>query len=97
MFVSSFHATKLVMGVAWKMPPLDDFVYSLTCEQDKIVQMGALRSSKAHALATNENSSNKFKKKVKGKKDPDPKKDSFHKSCWGDLRSKKGENQPRIK
>jgi hypothetical protein len=43
-FVSTFHATKLAMGATWKMPPMDDFVDSLTCEKDKIVQMGSLKS-----------------------------------------------------
>jgi len=33
-----------------------------------------------HALAANEKSSKKFKQKVKGKKDMNPKKDSFQKS-----------------
>jgi hypothetical protein len=43
-----------------------------------------------HALAENEKSSNKFKQKVKGKKDPDPKKDSFHKSVEETSNPKRG-------
>jgi len=61
------------------MPHMDYFVDALTCEKYKSVQMGALKSSKAHELAANENSTNKLKQRVKGEKDPDPEKDSFHK------------------
>jgi hypothetical protein len=60
------------------MDPLDGFVDSLTCDKYKIVQMGAFKSSKVHALEINEKSSRKFKKNVKGKKDPDPKRENFH-------------------
>lgn len=69
MFVFSFHATKLEMGYAWMMPPIDDFVYTLTCKKYKSVQMGVLKSSKSHELVENESSSNKFKQKFKGRKD----------------------------
>jgi hypothetical protein len=75
MFVSTFHDTKSTMGAAWKMPLVDDFIESLTCEKYKLAQMGSLMSSKAHALVENKKSSSKFKQKCKGKKDPDPKKD----------------------
>jgi len=61
-FVSTFHAIKLVIGATWKILPVDYFVEYLTCEKDKIVQMGALKSSKAHTLATNSNKNTKEKK-----------------------------------
>ena len=50
-FVSTFHATRLVIS-NWKMLSLCTFFDSLTKEQDKLIQMGALRSSKGkdHAL-----------------------------------------------
>ena len=44
-FVSTFHATKLVISNS-KMPSLSTFFDSLTKEQDKLIQMGALRISK---------------------------------------------------
>jgi hypothetical protein len=56
--------------------------------------MGVLKSSKAHALATNENSSNKFKQKFKGKKDLDLKKDRNPKSTK-ETSNPKGGNQIR--
>jgi hypothetical protein len=56
---------------------MDDFASSLTQEKDKIVQMGSLKTTKAHALSTNEGSktSNKLKQQFKGKKDQDQKKE----------------------
>ena len=50
-FVSTFHATRLVIS-NWKMPSLSTFFDSLTKEQDKLIQMGALTFSngKDHAL-----------------------------------------------
>jgi hypothetical protein len=68
MFVSTFNDTKPTMGVAWKMPRRDDFIESLTYEQDKLAQMGSLMSSKAHALVANKKSSNKFKKNAEARK-----------------------------
>ena len=49
-FVSSFQASKLTRE-KWKMPPLNDFIAELTQEQDKLVQMGAIKCSKNQALA----------------------------------------------
>jgi hypothetical protein len=68
MFVSTFHATKLAMGAAWKMPPMDDFVESLTHEKDKIVQMGSsspqrhMHLQQMRSLATNSNKNSKARK-----------------------------------
>jgi hypothetical protein len=61
-FVSSFYTTKLSMGKTWKTPSMDDFIESLIHEQNKLIQLGALKSSKAHALATQETSKNKRRK-----------------------------------
>jgi len=80
------------MGDAWKMPSMDAFVDSLTYDQDKIVEMGSLGSSKVHELAENENYTIKCKKKFKGKKDPNPKKDSFHKSSRETFDPKRGKS-----
>ena len=54
MFVSTFYATKGALGTQFTMPSLDDFVVNLTQEQDKLIQMGTLKSSKSHALAANQ-------------------------------------------
>ena len=43
-FVSTFRVGKLTTP-RWKMPTLNAFIESLTCEHDKLVQMGIIRSS----------------------------------------------------
>src|SRR5713226_4356753 len=43
-FVSTFRAGKLTT-LGWKMPTLNAFIESLTCEHDKLVQMGIIRYS----------------------------------------------------
>jgi hypothetical protein len=62
-FVSTFHSKKSKFGYAWKIPSLDEFDNYLTHEKDKKIQIGSLKTTKAHALATNEgrNTSNKLK------------------------------------
>lgn len=65
-FLSSFHTTRIAMGQTWKMPSMDDFIESLIHEQNKLIQMGALKHSKYHALAAYE-SNKKKKQKNKGK------------------------------
>lgn len=52
-FVSTFDAIKDALGFQFKMPYLDGFSNSITQEQDKLIQMGTLKSSKSHALASN--------------------------------------------
>ena len=51
LFVSAFHHSMLVI-YNWKMPSLHTFFDSLTKEQNKLIHMGAIRSSKFkdHAL-----------------------------------------------
>ena len=48
-FVSTFHAGKLTTP-GWNMPTLNAFIESLTCEHDKLVQMGIIWSSCDQAL-----------------------------------------------
>ena len=69
--MSTFHTTRL--GISnWKIPSLSTFFDSLTKEQDKLIQMGALRISdgKDHALIVqgSNNANSKEKKLVKEKK-----------------------------
>lgn len=53
-FVSTLYTTKGALGTQFTMPSLDDFAVNITQEQDKLIQMGTLMSSKSHALATNQ-------------------------------------------
>ena len=48
-FVCTFRAGKLI-ALGWKIPTLNVFIESLTCEHDKLVQMGIIRSSHDQAL-----------------------------------------------
>ena len=48
-FVSTFHSGRASIR-NWKMPSLDAFVESLIQEQDKLVQMGVIQTSKNQAL-----------------------------------------------
>ena len=61
-FVSTFHTVKSATGTALKMPSQDSFIQSLMHEQDKIIKMGTLKNSKAHALIVH----------AKGKANPKP-------------------------
>jgi hypothetical protein len=81
-FISTFHIVRFTLEETWKMPSLDLFIESLMHEQDKLVKMGAIKSSKAHALAVHgSNKSNpKTKHKRKGKKDLKQRKDSNFKA-----------------
>lgn len=49
-FVSTFHTTKLVIRETWRMSTPNAFIESLIHEWDKLINMGTLKSSKAHAL-----------------------------------------------
>ena len=81
MFVSTFYATTGALDTQFTMPSFDDFSVNITQEKDKLIQMGTLKSSKSHALATNQgtkeqkgqssknNSKDKKQKNSKEKKD----------------------------
>ena len=51
----------------WKMPSLDAFVESLIQEQDKLVQMGVIQTSKNQALLMIESNNAQARGKHKGK------------------------------
>ena len=48
-FVSTFQIVRLTTP-NWKMPTLNAFIQSLISENDKLIQMGIIRSSKYLAL-----------------------------------------------
>jgi hypothetical protein len=74
-FVSSFQASKLTQET-WKMPPLNDFIATMTQEKSKLVQMGVIKSSKNQALAATDAPKRSGKDKQKGKgKFPESKKE----------------------
>ena len=69
-FVSTFH-----YGMSsipnWKMPSLDAFVESLIQEQDKLVQMGVLRTSKNQALFVGDSNNAQARGKLKWRENKD--------------------------
>eukprot|EP00253_Pinus_taeda_P004632 PITA_04632 len=89
-FVSTFHTVRSATGAAWKMPSLDSFIQSLMHEQDKLIKMGTLKNSKAHALTVHAKgkANSKDHQKGKGKKDPDPRKGGHPKPPDGSSGSK---------
>jgi hypothetical protein len=94
-FVSTFHTMRFTLGATWKMPSLDLFIESLMHEQEKLIKMGAINSSKALALVVHEiNKSNlKTKQKGKGKKDLEQRNDSYFKSFDDSSNSKGGKGK----
>jgi len=66
-FVSAFHTIRLTTGKSWKMATLDAFIESLVHEQDKLIKMGTLKSSKAHALVVHTSDKRNFKSNQQSK------------------------------
>ena len=73
MFVSTFHSSKLTAW-NWKMPSLESFMDCLTQEQDKLVQIGTIKTSKDQGLAAGFRMHPKGKKKYKDSVKPEKKK-----------------------
>ena len=79
------------------MPSLDSFIQSLMHEQDKLIKMGTLKNSKAHALTVHAKgkANSKDHQKGKGKKDPDPRKGGHPKPPDGSSGSKERKGTKR--
>ena len=73
MFVITFHSSKLTTR-NWQMPSLASFMESLNQEQDKLVQMGTIKTSKDQSLAAGVSNASKGKKKAKDSKQAEKKK-----------------------
>ena len=84
-FVSTFHLGKLIVR-NWRMPTLEDFMESLTREQDKLVQMGTIKSTKDQALVAGVSNQTKGKKKAKDSKQQEKKKQDKPKYSDGGLK-----------
>jgi hypothetical protein len=67
-FVSTFHTVRFTSGSTWKMPSLEDFIESLTQEQTKLINMGAIKGPRAHALTVHDGSHKYQKSKDKDKR-----------------------------
>jgi hypothetical protein len=95
-FVSIFHSVRLASRATWKMPSLEVFIESLTQEQNKLINMGKIKGSKAHALTVHDGSGHqkqKSKDKDKKKAHANPKKEGYSKPFNDAFKSKGGKGR----
>jgi hypothetical protein len=91
-FVSTFYSIRFASGATWKIPSLEDFIESLTQEQNKLINMGKIKGQKAHALTVQDGSSHQYKKykyKYKRKSHANLKKEGYSKP-FNDASGSKG-------
>ena len=97
--MSTFYATKLAVR-NWRMPSLDAFIDSLTQDKIMLIQMGTLKTSKDHILASigsnNLNSKGNIKVKEKTPKS-DSEDESSNSTDEGSHSKKKGNKKGRSK
>jgi hypothetical protein len=89
-FISTFHTVKLASGATWKMPSLEDFIESLTQDQTKLINMGAIKGPRAHSLTVHDGSHKykKYKDKYKWKYHAHTKKEGYTKPFTDASRSR---------
>ena len=61
-FVSTFHTVKFTSGATWKVPSLEEFIESMTQEQNKLINMGKIKVPKAHALTMQDGRNHQYQK-----------------------------------
>jgi hypothetical protein len=66
-YVSTFHSGRYLMGTNWKMPTMDQFIDSLTHEQEKLIHMGLIKDPKAHALTMHDGKGSSKQKERRNK------------------------------
>jgi hypothetical protein len=91
-FISTFHTIIFSFGSTWKMASLEDFIESLTQEQTKLINMGAMKGHRVHALTVHDGSHKymKYKDKYKRKSHAHTKKEGYTKP-FTDASGSKGE------
>ena len=89
-FVSIFHFGRTSIP-NWKMPSLDSFAESLIWEQENLIQMGVIKTSKYQSILVTDSIKAQAKSKYKGKdpKEANSKPKENHKTSEGALGSKK--------
>jgi hypothetical protein len=95
-FVSSFQTHRLTVGSSFTMPTFDAFIEMLMLEQEKLVSMGILKSSKSKALVgtqgnqgTQGKGSTKKQKQSNSKEQQEKQKDSSDTSSSSKRNSRK--------
>jgi hypothetical protein len=66
-FVSTFHTVRFASRATSKIPSLENFIESLTQEKTKLINMGAIKGPRAHALTLHDGRHNYQKSKDKDK------------------------------
>jgi hypothetical protein len=61
-FVSTFHSVRFTSGATWKVPSLEEFIESMTQEQNKLINMGKIKVPKAHALTMQDGRNHQYQK-----------------------------------
>jgi hypothetical protein len=91
-FVSTFHTFRFSSGATWKMPSLEDFIESLTQDKTKLINMGAIKGPRVHALTMHDgiHKYHKYKDKYKRKSHAHTKKEGYTKP-FNDASESKGE------
>jgi len=95
-FVSTFHTQRLTFGASCTMPSLETLIEALIQEQDKLIKMGVIKNSKAHALVAHDDNNfqhQKSKKKEKEKTHEEQKKEGHSKPFNDSSRSKSGKGK----
>jgi hypothetical protein len=64
-FISTFHAVIFSSGATWKMSSLEDFIESPTQEKTKLINIGAIKGPRPHALIMHDGSHKYHKSKDK--------------------------------
>ena len=96
-YVSMFHSKQEIF-LNWKLPSLDSFSESLIKEQDKLIRMGVIQTSKDQALLVTDSSKVQAKGKSK-KKEPkaaDSKPKSNQQASEGAFSSKKKKFEKKL-
>jgi 3-dehydroquinate synthase class II len=94
--VSTFHSVIFTYGSTWKIPSLEDFIESLTQEQNKLINMGKVKGPKTHALTLQDGSDHQYHKskdKDKRKSHANPKKEEYSKPFHNASGSKEGKGR----
>jgi hypothetical protein len=91
-FISTFHTVRFTSGATYNMPSLEDFIESLTQEKTKLINMGAIKGPRVHALTVHDGSHKykKYKDKYKWKDLAHTKKEGYTKP-FTDASGSKGE------
>jgi hypothetical protein len=88
----------LIVGASWTILSLDTFIKALIQEQDKLINIGVIKNSKAHALVAHDGKNSQHQKsKKKGKENvhAEQKKEGYSKPFNDSLGYKSGKGKEK--